>query len=756
MAERAYPISQVQIYDATREYVMKYDGFGRNDMMADLYRRGELQISPEGGDSFPAIGGTSVPGAMLVEAAGLNALLARPRLDTSQAIGLGHFSPVTGSWMAMKNSGLGSEVKLYQYDGTSNALTGIESNFQMPTNPMFAVSLYRTDIPWDHDWTQPPYTEIHFGISDDSGWSLTIPYGEPMLLLKYADGQWWKVSNSDDGLNFPVVEGMARGQRVIFWFGVIRDHLVISTDGFVDHTWTYPLDPGETVNSGGVTLWHNAGQWMFSFFPIAMSACTIAGPPVPAGYDTADCTGASIINYRHLPVIDDAGNVLRQVLVEDATNAQTPPGSRQWEATLTPYTHVDFDVGADPDSGESVDLQTCVSPQLYTVQIGQYGQITTSPAPSAEDLADRVIAITGDIEDRFTAARYSVLLDNQDGELADMDEYRPVDISLGWHLQDGTDEIDDAIRGYLVEPEIEVAPGGQSVVRAEILDPMVRLRDEKVDGRVPVFDNWPVKEAFEWILQRCGIPPAQQDLEDTGEILNMAAPEEPVWEPEPGRSWVEVLRQIARYDHGAHFWFDADGVFKKGCPHCRSKRTAADVLQHDGTLNGACDCSVDWQMYTRPEAASDPSEAGEILRLHRLRETLAGSDYRNYVMVAGRDDSGNPLRSMAYDGASIYDPASDNYVGWRKMEVYEIRGVTTRAEANRLAAEMLDEFQPDPEHVLLITPLHPKLKIADVIEISGGETAGVSGKRYRIRRLHHRVRKTPHYIAYTSIEARAL
>jgi hypothetical protein len=755
MAERSHAISQVRLYEAARNYTLKYDGFARNNTVAELYRRGQLSMSPAEGGTFPEIGGTAVPGAMLVQAGGLNALLARPRLDTTQAVGLGHFSPLAGSWLAMKSSGLGSEVKLYQYDGTS-ALTGIQSDFELPTNPVFAISLYRADLPWDFEWISPPYTEIHFGIADNDEWALSIPYGQPMLLSRYLDGEWRKVSNSDEGLNIPVFEGMARGQRILLWFAVIRDHVVISTDGFVDQVWAHPLESGEVVRKGHVSLWHNAGQWMYSFFPIAMDSCTVTGPAISAGYDTLDCTGAPILNYRHLPVTNDAGDVLQQVQMEDITDTETPAGARQWQATLNPHTHVDFDVGSDPDTGESVDLQTCVSPELYSVQIGQYGEMLVGDDPASVDLADSVIAVSGDVGDDMRAARYSVTLDNQDGGLAAIDEYRPVDVALGWKLDDGTDTLQQVVSGYLAGPESDIAPAGTCTVHLETLDGMIRLRDEKVAGRAPVFDNWSVREAFEWVLQRCGIPPERRNLEDTGKILGRGEPEDPAWQPETGRSWTEVLAQMARYDHGAAFWFDEDGIFHKGCPYCRQARTEGDVVQHDGTATGACDCSVDWSMYTRPEVAPDPSAEGEILRLQRLRESLAGSDYRNFVMVGGRDASGRPVRSMVYDADSVYDPSAPDYVGWRKMEVYQLRGTTSQAEANQLAAELLEEYGPDPEYVLIVTPLAPGMRIGDVVEIHGGEAAGADGGLYRIRHLRHRVRQAPRKLAYTVIRAKAL
>jgi len=764
MADRAYPMSEFKLYEAQRQFVQKYDGFGHNELLVDLYKRGDLTITPAAGAQWPElIRGSTVPGSMMIEAGGLNAMTARPQLDTSQSIGLGHFRPLSGSWLALKGMGLGNEVKLYQYNGAPNYPTGIESNFSLPTNPIFAVSLYRAHVAVDHNWTEPPYTEIHFGISAHHAhgaqeWALAIPYGEPMLLLRYENGQWQKVSDSDEGLDMPILEGMARGQRVFLWFAVIRSRIVISTDAFVDHVWTYPLASDELVHSGKMSLWHNAGQWSFSFYPIAMHGCCIQSPPVSAGYDTTDCNGDLILNYRHVPVFDDEFNILHQVSVDDNTDEVSGlgPDERTWKAELTPLVFSQENVGTDPDTGEPVDFQTAVSPQLYSVQLGQYPELLAGEAPSHEDLTSQVISVVGQQRGDGSAARCRISLDNQDGSLAQFQEYRQISVSLGWHLDNGEDELCPVLRGYAVEPELEIAPGGQSLTHIEVLDPMVRLRDEKADGRGPVFDYWSIKEVFQWVLDRCGLDRSEQDLEDTGMQLSQGRPEDMLWRVEPGRPWIDFLQQVAAFDHGAALFFDENGHFVKACPYCRQKRTPQDVVTHDGTEAGACDCTVSWELYTRSKTAPDPTKPGEILRLARLRESLASADYKNYVMVAGMDARGRPIRAVAYDADSLYDPSSDRYVGWRKMEVYEVRGVCTQARANQLAVEQLQYLAPEPEHISLITPLETGLKVSQVIRINGGEPAGVSGEKYRISEVQHHVHKAPHQLAYSTIKAKAL
>jgi len=92
--------------------VQKYDGFGHNELLRDLYLRGDLTMTPSAGAQWPQIvRGATAPGGMLIEGTrrsasatgsvqgGLNAMIARPHLDISQSIGLGHFTPLAGDWL---------------------------------------------------------------------------------------------------------------------------------------------------------------------------------------------------------------------------------------------------------------------------------------------------------------------------------------------------------------------------------------------------------------------------------------------------------------------------------------------------------------------------------------------------------------------------------------------------------------------------------------------------------------------------------
>lgn len=756
MAEREYPIARVRLYEAGQSGLARYEGFGRYDVAAELVRDREVEINIE--DQGPGGYGGGAPAAMCVSASGLNSVICRPTLDTTQSLGLGHFSPVAGTWKALKGLGLGQEVKLYQSDGTSNKPTGVESNFLLPRNPMFAVSLWRAEPGVEHDWSQPPYTEVHFGIGEHSEWAIALPYGGPLFVMRRVGAEWTRIYNTEKTLRLPSLEGHGKGQRMLLWVGVLREKLVLSTDGFTEDVWAIDVPGGVSVSSSKVTLWHNAGQWMFSVLPMKMTAATLLGPAVETGYLTRESAGAVSVEGRMLPVWNEAGQIVAAPTVSDDTEQRLGLSAteRSWKVEIAPHLYRQESVGTDPETGETVAFETWQSPEWLATQVSQEAEITPGAEPVYHDLSADVLRVDGEHAAEKATGKFRVALDNQLGQHKDIREYRRVSVALGWQMSDGQPALAEVIDGNLVEPPLTTESGGTGETRLNVLDPMLRLRDEKADGRTPVFDGWPVLRVFRWVLGRCGIPETEQDLEDTGTVLSSGRVEAPVWQVEPGRAWLDFLQEVARFDYNAAIWFDEVGAFRKTCKHCRVKRTAADVTRHDGTLTGACDSAVRWEMYTRGKMAPDPKAAGEVLDLRRTRKTLGTEEYANYVAVSGIDGEGRPVQAVTSDPASLYDPASEQYVGWRKMEVWELHGYSTQDEVNRLAQERLNELSARPEHVVMVTPLLPEARIGQVLRINGGETLGVNAQRYRIEAVRHRVERHPEVMATTTLEARWL
>ncbi|MEN6641978.1 MAG: hypothetical protein ABFE08_05990 [Armatimonadia bacterium] len=759
---RSYPIARVRVYEAGQEAYARYDGFGRYDVAGDLFAEQAVRVSEVDPAELGIWSGQGyrapMPAAMHVRAGGLNTVMCRPFLDTTQAIGLGHFAPVAGTWRGLKGLGLGQEVKLYQSDGTSNRVTGMESRFALPHNPLFALSLYRAEPGPEHDWGQPPYTEIHFGIGEQDEWALVIPYGAPMFVMRRRGGQWTRVHDKEKAVRWPTLEGVAKGQRLFLWIGALRGRLAISTDGFADDVWVCETPEPLSIKSSKVTLWHNAGQWAFSFLPIKMTPAKVYGPVIETGYPSVASKGEVTLEGRMIPVVDDAGAMLSAPLLLDDSLAREglTETQRSWQVQMAPHRHIEEGVGVDPDTGQAVDFETWVSPEWLATQVAQEAEVAKCAAPVYHDLSTDAIAVHGEHAQDKATARYQVALDNQRGQHAELREYRRASVAVGWKMSDGTEALVEVIDGQVVEPPVVAMPGGTSETRISILDPMLRLRDEKADGRTPVFDGWPVVKVIRWVLARCGVPVTEQDLEDTGTVLSSGTVEQPVWQVEPGRSWVEFLQEVARFDYNAAIWFDEVGAFRKTCRYCRQKRTAAEVTRHDGTLEGACDNTVRWEMYTRGKVAPNPQAAGEVLDLRRTRKSLAPEEYANYVVVSGMDEAGRPVKAVTFDAASLYDAASEQYVGWRKMEVVTLPGRSSQEAVNRIAAERLAELSARPEHVRMVTPLLPEARVGQVLRISGGEKMGVNGQCYRIEAVRHQVERRQDEVATTVVEAKWL
>lgn len=761
MATRVTPVAQVELLDPGQRYQAKYDGFGRTDLVSEMLSNGEAWSNRVDWQGTPAAGSTGrYSAAMTVGAGDLNCVITRPFLDLSQSIGLGHFAAQLGTWSALKGIGLPNEVKLYQSDGAPNRTTSVLSNFELPTDPVFCVSLYRAEPSPDHDWSShPPYTEIHFGIGQEATWALVLPYAGSVYLMHHGANGWQRVTESERSVHVPTLEGFAAGQRLFLWVAALRGRIVVSTDGFAEDLWVYEV-PGYTLHvpKGRISLQHNAGQLMFSFFGIKMPTAHIHSGPIEAGYDTQDSTGEALLAIRHGAVVDDQLNELKQATVEDTTavRADLTATQRAWKATIEPYVHREDGVGTDPGTGEPVDFETCVSPQLYAVQIGQYAEVLDNGEPQSADITSDVKAVSGDHPERLQTVAYDMELDNQLGQYAGLQEHRRVHVSLGWQMSNGDVELTPTMSGYVVEPPPTVLPGGEGWFETALLDPTIRLRDEKTDGRCPVFDGWSVKDVFEWVLDRCGFDRSEQLIEDTGTELSIGQPERPLWCPEPGRPWLDFLLEVCRFDYNAGMFFDETGRAVKACRYCRNQRTAEDVMHHDSGAEGDCPTSTDWELYTRGSAAPDPTEPGEILRLSRPRRTLSASDFANYVAVCGIGPAGTPVSATAYDTASLYDPESDRYVGWRKMHVEVLESYTTQDLVNRLCQERLAELSRRPEHIHIVTPLMPEIRIGQIIAVHGGEAVGAESQKYRVSAVRHKVQRAQPSAATTALTARWL
>jgi len=759
MAKRVRPIAKIELFAAGQEWRQKYDGFGQYDLLADMWRRGEGTVSYVDKAALGVVTsggmGNYVPTGMVVQARDINAFICRPFLDTSQALGKNHFTFAGGTWEELVGLGIQNEVKLFQSDGSPNKTTAVETKFNLPTNPMFCVSLYRGEPTEGHNWlSSGAATEVHFGVASTDEWALIIPYGSAMYLQRRVGGKWYKVPHSERSVRLPSLEGMRKGERLFLWVAVIRGRIVVSTDGFCEEVWCYEI-PGEsiTVRSGRVGLWHYSGQWAFSLLPIKMAQATVESPWIPAGYDTQDSTGELILDWRGNDVVNDLGIVLSSPVVTDVTGEKPglPADVRVWRAELPPSQYTVTGIGGVP----GCDFTTCTSPELYAVSMGQFAQNDYVGPVTATEITDDVDALEGEHPEDLTAAEYVLSLDNQLGSYSDLRDYRRVRVGLGWRYDDGSTDVATTFTGYNVEPVPAVEGGGEALLDVPLLDPIIRLRDEKCDGRVPMLDGWLVTDVFHWVLDRCGLPRSRQDLEDLGTRLSLGQPEKLLWQVEHGRSWLELLLEVARYDYNATIFCDENEKLVKACRYCRQKRTAENLTSHSGWQAPGCPASVDWEMYTRGSVATNPEAACEILSIERPRLTLSAQRrFANYVAVAGLGPDGKGVRGIVWDPESVNDPTSDRFVGWRKMHVEASEYYTSQALANQVATERFNELSNRPEYVEIATPLNRGLKIGQVILVKGAEELGCHNQKYRVLSVRHELGRGPRVRALTRLQGR--
>lgn len=202
----------------------------------------------------------------------------------------------------------------------------------------------------------------------------------------------------------------------------------------------------------------------------------------------------------------------------------------------------------------------------------------------ADARVDNVASESGD----FSEAPFA---DMQDGSVA-----REVQLSAIWYGGDGAAaQTLDSIPGFggtMTEPSTSIDGSGG---RCKILT-NIQMRDFHsmgldvvADGTLPVFDDWYVKDAIEWLLDYMGIGNSLRtsrvrtesegswswgtsySIEDLGTRLNIGTTGKPFWVIEEGRPVMDLVAEMCLYDHGAALICQG-GTISKCCPHCMALR----------------------------------------------------------------------------------------------------------------------------------------------------------------------------------------
>lgn len=618
---------------------------------------------------------------------------------------------------------------------------------------------------------------------------------------------WVRLKESEQSLQIPSLEGFPKGERVLVWIGVIGGKIAVSTDGFrkrinlwgpedeaAQHSnsvvWTLyekPLYGGgysqtETqmptvfVREGRVVVEGRGAAFSFGFFPCYMFDALLRSKWIGALYKTQDTTGGDrsgtnvvvpwmpftdskeIIDIykKNGPYRDDYPFVVKLTDVSPVRDHEDNPESykdwfRQWELLLQPR---EDEMSFKDANGNDGSLSFYRTPQVSFVTMSERVAPTAATLNVDATLTeDDVKTARGDYVQGSNSGRFTLELDNQLGGLKSLGARRWFEYAPGWVLNNdalsvGQEYVETAVLfgGYSLEPVLGIEAGGRGHMEVPLQDDFLRLSEQKVDGRVPAFDECTAKTALEFAFARCGVPDSKLDLEDTGKVLP-GSTSEWLFNYDKGRTWADGIWDICWRDHNAALWIEPDGTITKGCRFCRSKRTntpSADsywgkhrhyndtgCLAVDLTRNSS---GVYAEYYTRGGTATDPETGyGEVGYIEWFREELPGLEFATWVEVGGKDVRGRPITVVANCEAAVRDPTDARFTGgWHIHDFpHHEDAVLTVAEAADLAKLRLFEVCHCNDFVRITTPFDQNMRKGYVFQVKGAENIGLDGVNFR-------------------------
>jgi len=703
--------------------------------------------------------------------------------------------------------------------------TGLNSRFNLPYNAPFAIDLWRARLP-DDTPVQPYATYIKFGTTSYGGFSLEIPYDGPARL-------WWRDSQWVTG-TVELKPAKGRGARItVAGLPNVGQQMEANEDPVQTRIWIIPIDRGilvvtgkdpggvgtlyrypsrfwrtdwrnvtttvPGVREGPVSILHNAGQFMFTFWPIMMpSYASYVSPVIYLPYPAEANTQESQIRVCRQPVVDieEDKYVIRadapSVWIGGQEGSRVPAGAYATEYRTTMYTHTyteqltaggqisENQMNPLPE-GTPLTFQTCRSPMVmwndYWQDSDWYQQAQSAPYVSVKE-----IRVQGS---RGRAGRSGVIsLDNQKGGwsyAAQDGRVRRVRVGATWTRSDGTEETNWCIHDGFID-SFQGAEHRDIDLDANIVDAVQRAGTVKVDGDSFVFGGHRIENVFAWICNKLGILwgcEILKPVEGNGGIqyFNFGPPDQPAWLPRDGRPWVDVLKNIATYAGNAGL-FMRGGVLYKGCPYCvdaNSIPTMRNAIPGttgvhklhwwDHLSNGPASPGCLWEDairtghplgvdYWLTMSAKDRDKLVGLIddddvMTHEIEDINAPmielGDYYNSVVVKGAKyaDSDEPITYQYTDWHSVQGSTPYSGAGYPlgrlKQLVLTYDWANTDAIVNRIAKALFMRHAFRPEYARVRIPFMPSAYKGRTFYIAGGNELGVNGKIYRITDVQHQL-----------------
>ena len=722
-------------------------------------------------------------------------------LDTDTAIGAKDYvlaqSGEDGEWLELE-ADIGAS-RWQWFTGATTQVTYAKTRFDLPLNCPFIISIWRAGVAADFDYDQGyPITELHWGVTEQVNWGLLFPYGFQAEIGRYwADFQYYDhdaaqiatggkfvvAPNGKLDLSREMDPSRAQQWNILVW--PLGDRFLITN---LDSLSVQAGGPGVVYRWPGYWIWapegplqlaHNAGQWAFRFVPVYMPEMSyIVGPNIDVGYDKALALGG----YCNCPLLSNYYyGGYGTINVGDGSGITPALGNYQVRWLLTLGRNRAASNYYDADDAEQT-LYFDRSPIVHGLQLYQVGCVGQK-SPGGQYVTDDVIEVEVEAEMGRAGRLATVTVDNHAGAYADMAAARDIKIKLGWFEEEigGPGEqtiFTTMFTGMTVEPEYPLEADTSPEVSVACIDNATKLAAAKADGRVPIFDNWLVTDILTWVLARCNIPAAYRvvgtDIENLGLRTNSGLPDEVIWRVEPGRAWLDFLREdlLAKAYGGADLWIDGDGHVNIGCPYCRTLRSASPAsdnywAKHDGWASVGCLAAdvtragasgVDYILCTEPSLTPEEEYAhGFISSMRRYKEQANPEEWANIVVALVQTlDGASAIRaSFVHKDGIIYDESNPaGYQGYPAHKVVTLPTGSSQAEANRKAWEEFRHVAQRPDWIRATLPLVPALDLGMVVETRGVSDIDIENAKWRVASVRHRAYRSTTTPPYTEIRAR--
>jgi hypothetical protein len=629
----------------------------------------------------------------------INALICQPYECREDAIPInewGYFGSDTDVWEERSNP-VGDMPGTWYLQPQSDLDTenGMWTLNNLPPNPSFMIPIRRHHLKSDWNFANGEgYTSIMWG---GGRFQLVIPYSGAAVLYD-ADNNYCMTlpsaggnlggSGGQEGMQSFNVHIMHLGGKVLISFDGMHSFTVYSKGDKAENEITVPAAPVQVSNWGA--------SWLFRLVAIDyLGAGQFTSKEFDKGYvPTSALEGGGTDGawgdwaWNYWLYADGSGDIPAIGIADISAGGQYC----QYQATLTP---VSYAVGSTTFGH---------TPELFAVRLQNKPVCETviginPPSISASDVLGMEIELAEDVD----TARAVVTLNNIGGTYQNLMEYTPIAISLGT-VEGGYTTL---FSGFCYYPRPTEDSKGHRILEMECRSAALPFCEVGCTEAEPEFSGRLISEALEWASLRCGVSFSKATYE-TGTYIPSGKLGERSFQPAPGRSWMDFLKQLCELEQ-YYLRFSGFSLQYRDYPTYET---------------------IDWHFKDAENTSGAPSNAMKIINW--LECPRDPSNHRNEIIAMGQDVDGGVIAAKYQDTSNI------NSVGWRKTTLVADPAWDTQERVNLVARKLAVRLIPfPPRTVSFRIEGNQAVMPRDIIKLWGG-VSGYGGQIFRVTRVCHR------------------